>query len=266
MAEYKDLIKETNDIPDDKLLSYFTDFFRAENYQDYSSIEEPTGKQEQALAVLFEEDKELADRVGEALALDPFCIEALFIDLCMAPPVYIYRNFNDLFVRKEQYESFDKRQKSCFLAAMVMFVDFLFEIANIHKALSVLTAYCATVGEYSSNSLIRFGYLYTSLEDAESFFDMYHNFEFDEPVLYILLLIVLLKNERQAEAQEVYLDFMEVFPYAEKLGSIYELDGNSDEEAMRMVAAYDACDTIVASLPYFGEWCRLNSVQKKSFA
>lgn len=266
MADYKELIKDTNDIADDKLLDYFEDFFRAENFSNYNSIETATGKQAEALATLFKEEEELSDRVAAALALDPFCIEALFIDLCLAPPVYIYRNFNDLFVRREQYAAFDQRQKSCFLAAMVMFVDFLFEIANIHKALKVLEAYCQAVGEYSDNSLIRFGYLYTSLEDAESFLKMYHDFEFREPVLYILLLVVLLKNERQTEAQELYQDFVEVFPYAKSLGNIYELDGNNDEGAMRIAAAYDACEGIVASLPYFAEWCRLNQVQQKSFA
>ena len=103
---------------------------------------------------------------------------------------------------------------------------------------------------YEGN-LFRLSYLYSCLEDLDSFYNLYLDSGFKEAFSYILLLVVCLKHGDKQKAKEVFGEFLSSFKYASYIDHIWDLDDNDDDGAVEMRMTMSACYSEICSIPNF---------------
>lgn len=257
MASIEDLFR-MEEMEAKDLFDALHEFFSSEKFGSYETDPRMNEAERQAVYGLFDSDLSLEERVERALHDDPFCLEALYIDYKLADDLEVYEDLDRIYRMRNELDSFSEYHRFAFFVILSMFADFLFSSSNMSKAMRVLEYCCEKSGEYTKTNVLRLAYIYTGLENGEHFYSLFERDGFSDPLIYILLLITLLKNDMEDRAKEVLDELVSKFPLSAYIASPYELDSIESEEAERILDALDVAREMISSVPYFFEWCHVN--------
>ena len=257
MLKFDDLVNNINN--ETKIEEQLLSFFTKKNYAEYEISEDANKKQVKAIKTMFDSKKDLSDRIDNAFDYDPFCIEAFFAYLMISEDVFIQLRFNAYYDELDKYGSFSSYQRYCYLNILNFYVDFLLDINNVTKAISVQKMIVKLTNTYSSKSVSRLAYSYFSIEDDDDFYRLYAETEFDT-YEYILLIITLLKHDETLKAQEVLLDMFKNIEYGTYLDHVWDLDEN-DPKQKEFAVAVNECFEDITSIPTFFSW--VNQTREK---
>lgn len=257
MLNFNNLVNDIN--TDIKIEDYLEKFLSKKNLKEYSISPLANKNQIKAIKIMFESKKTLAQRIDNAFEYDPFCVEALFTYLMISEDVFLQLRFDSYFDEASRYADLDEYEKICYIEILNFYVDFLLDIRNVTKAIVVQKLIVKLTNEYSKKSVSRLAYAYYEIEDAEDFYRLYAEAEFDV-YEYILCLITLLKHEEDIKAQEVLLDFFKNNEYGTYLDHVWDLD-ESDEKQKQFADTILDCFDDINSIPSFFSW--VNRIREK---
>ncbi len=257
MIDFNNLINNIN--ANEKIEVYFQNFFTKENFKSYKINEKANKEQTKAIKVMFESKKNLLDRVEESFSYDPFCVEAFFVYMMLSEDVFLQLRFNSYYEDAKLFGSFDAYQKECYLKILDFYVEFLLDINNITKAISIQKLIIQFSKHFSKNSISRLAFSYFTIENYIDFYDMYLNVDFSA-YEYILLIITLLKHEETIKAQEVLLDMYKNIEFSSYLDHVWDLD-ESNPKQKEFANVVEDCFDDIKSIPTFFSW--VNNVREK---
>lgn len=238
---------------------YLLAFFTKKNFSNYEINKDANNKQIKAIKMMFCSKKDMLDRIEDVFETDPFCFEATFAYLMISEDVYIQLRFDSFLEEVNDYADFDDYQKHNYIKILDLFVDFLLDINNITKAISVQKLIVKLTNSFSKQSVSRLAYAYFSLENYEDFYKLFAETDFDA-YEYILLIITLLKHDEKLKAQEVLLDMFDNVQYSTYLDHVWDLDEN-DEVQKEFSDIVQDCYDDISSIPTFFSW--VNSIREK---
>jgi len=252
MANLDELINGAN-LNNDKLDEFFTSFFNKKNLKNYEIADNKDDDEVDAIKELFRKG-ELKDKVINAFELDPLCVEANFINLCLGSDEEIYHRFEGCYNNRSQYGGLDESRQDSFLKVMEFYVDFLIDIRNIRHALRVEHSICLLRNKINEKSLNRYVYMYALLEDSESIYKLYLENEYNNAYEYLLTIVTLLKNKEEIKARQLFNEMLEKIEYSDYIDHIEDLDKN-DPKQMAIRQAIDDCYEDLLAIPDFFTWC-----------
>lgn len=250
MLNYNNLINDIdmNKKPDEYLLGFFT----KENYRNYEVSELANDTEIKAIKTLFESKKPIDERIENVLRIDPFCIEAIFAYVMISENVFIEMRFRAYFDEAKDFGRFNEYQKRNYIELLNLYVDFLFDISNITRAIVVLRMIVRLTNEFSLKNTEKFAFAYFCLENADDFYRLYTETEFDL-YDYLLLIVTLLKHEEEMKAQEVLFDMYKNIEYGTYLDHVWDLD-ETDEKQKEFSKTVEECFDDINSVPTFFSW------------
>lgn len=262
MTSLEQLIYEVSKLDEDEVRDYLADFFHPENKNKYLNDERFSDEDFDALEVMFEDD-EILNKAYEALDVSPFCLEAFVVIYKLENDVALYDFFDEFNGEEYDYDVLSDYHKYAYGMIESYYVDFLINIRNLTKAKNVLLTLIAKDNKMAESNNFRLSYIYSCLEDLDSFYKLYLDTGFTEAFSYILLLVVCLKYGDKSKAKEVYGEFLTHFKYATYVDHIWDLDDNDDDAALEMKMTMSACYSEICSVPNFFSWCSDNKEKVK---
>lgn len=252
-----DLMNEFNTSEEDaeKLIS---DFFRYENLEDYFIPEDTNAQEREAINIMFDDSKDIYDRIDEARKLDEFCLEAFYVELNLRKDLSPYTLFMSYYQKINQFNSLTSGAKGNFLIILDLFIEYLIDIHNISKAIVIQKELLEITNNNKKRNITRLSYLYFLLEKHEEFYEFYENNEFDEAIPYLLLINTLLKNDEFEKAKIVLNDMVAFIPFSKYIYRLWELDDKTEADALDFKEAVESCYEELFSYPNFFSWCKEN--------
>lgn len=235
---------------------YFNQSFSSKNYKNYHVDFELEANQKKAIKIMFTSKKDIQNRVDAALNADPFCLEAFFVYFILNEDVFVNYRFETYFNQAVNYADLDDYEQYCFLTIMDFYVEFLMEIHNIKKAIKVQKTMNKLSNPVDESIIHRMSLLYSLIEDSESFYRLYLDYEFTY-YDYILLLVTLLKNDEHMLAKQVLDDMVKNTEYASFLDHLWDLD-MEDPKQKDFYNLIEECYPDIMSVPNFFSWVNLN--------
>lgn len=244
---------------DTKVDEYLLDFFTKKNYKEYKINDELNRKQSKAIKIMFESRKSIADRVEDAFAYDPFCIEALFAYLMISEDVFLQLRFDSYMDKLDDYPRFNDYAKYCYIIILNFYVDFLLDVNNCSKAIMIQKLVVRLTNKYTSDDVAKLAYAYFTIENADDFYRLYAEAKLTI-YEYLLLMVTLLKHDDKLRAQEVLLDMYENIEYGTFLDHIWDLDLN-DPKQKEFHDSVNECFEDLKGVPTFFSW--VNKTREK---
>ncbi|MBQ1477619.1 MAG: hypothetical protein IIZ33_05695 [Erysipelotrichaceae bacterium] len=257
MSNFYSFVRELSALVKDEILDFLEGYFTPEGYVDYLIPDYVTPEEKKAVEALFLHEGSMKEKIDEARKYDPLCIEAFYIEVSMLDDVLAY----DVFVRYHRmisgYESFTSYGKENYMMMLDLFIEYLLDISNIKGAMKIQKDLIRLTPERTLRNTTRLCYMYYLLEDSDSFYNYYHEEDLDDAGCFLLLIVTLLKNDDEEKAREVFNDMLSLFPYADYIDHMWELD-DSNEEAAKFMECVNSCFDELCSVPYFFAWCSAN--------
>lgn len=257
MLNFNKLVSDIN--TQTKVDEYLLNFFTKKNFKEYEINENANKSQVKAIKVMFESKKKMGERIQDAFAYDPFCIEALFAYLMISEDVFLQLRFNTYYDEASKYGSFDEYQKHCYLVILDLYVEFLLDINNVTKAIEIQRLIIKLTNNISEKSVSRLAYAYYSLENCDDFYRLYTEAKFDL-YAYLLLMVTLLIHDEKLKAQEVLLDMFENIEYGTYLDHVWDLDETDPKQKQFQDIVHDCFDDLKC-VPTFFSW--VNKTREK---
>ena len=243
----------------DRAQEYFMEFFTKENFKEYQIDEPLSANQVKAIRTMFESKKRLNERCEKSFSYDPLCIEAFFVYYFITEDVFLNFRFKSYYEKIGDFPDLSSYQKDCFLKILDLYSEFLLDIRNFTTGIKV-EKQILKLGGMNRRGLNRLCYMYCMIEDADEFYRLYLDQDFDA-YDYMLLLVTLLKHEDTIRAKEVYEDMMKNIPYADHLDHLWDLDENDEKQQSFYQTVEDAYEHI-NSVPEFFTF--INQVREKA--
>ena len=251
MSSFEDLVEGISNVKKETE-SYLQDFFTRKNPKEYTIPETASSESVKAIKIMFESKKDLKERVQYAFEEDPFCLEAFFVYFILSEDIYVSCRFEAYRKEASEFADLDEYNRHCYLRIMDFYVDFLLDLHNITKAITIQRLIARLSGRMSPRSVSRLALMYCLIEDEKEFYRLYLDNEFDT-YDYLLLLVTLLKHEEEIKTKEVLLDMLEKIPYASYLDHLWDLDlKDPKQEAFYKIV--EDCYREISSIPYFFSW------------
>ena len=259
MLSFKELVdglfQDNGNVPEE----YLNSFFMAEHFKEYQIDERANKSQIKAIRTMFVSKKELESRIDSALKIDPFCLEAFFAYFILTEDVFVNYRFETYYAQADHFADFDAYQKMCYLSIMDYYVEFLLDLHNITTAIKIQRLIIRLSKTVTSVMVDRLALMYSLTEDAEEFYRLYLDHDF-QTYDYLLLMTTLLKHEDKLRAQEILADMFGRIEYASYLDHLWDLDLQDP----RQKAFYDVvedCYDEISAIPDFFIW--VNTVKEK---
>ena len=254
MKTFDDLKETMEDNDPRDQYDILKEFFSPDNEKEYFFPKEMDKKQREAVHLLFCKNGELMDRVYDALDLDFYCREAHLIRVCLLPDDDLYRNLKSYLSKEELYQGLQGYQKEEWISSLDLYRDYLIDIHNLSFALAYTGKICEIKGTMEKEDVDHYSFLYFMLERGEEFYELYSKGVFSDPVPYLMLILTLLKNAKDEEAQDVFLDLLHRYPYADYIDHLADMpEGN--EEYDRFYESLNFVLEMIMSVPDFISWC-----------
>ena len=244
-----DFISLVADLKDKDPKEYFASFFTRSAFRNYSIPEEADKAARRAIKEMFVSSAELTERCELAFSYDPLCVEAFFVWFMLTEDVYVDQRFSAYYEHLSEYGDLSSYQKYCFITILRFYSDFLMDIRNFTKAIKVQRQVIRLSGELSKENVSRLAFMYSVIEEADDFYRLYLDAQFDI-YDYILLIVTLLKHEDTLRAKEVTLDMTKNIEYADHLDHLWDLD-EKDEKQKEFLTAIDELYDTISTVPEF---------------
>ena len=253
-----DLLGKVSGISIEDDLQSLKDFFIMSNYDNYMIPENANEIERDAIRIMFDDKKDIIDRVYDATNIDPFCIEAFYLELSTRNESGDVNNlFMSYYRKKDEFEDLPPYSKSNYLIILDFFIEYLIDIHNITKAIFVQKDLMKISKQNMNRNTTRLCYLYFLLEECEDYYEFYQESEFKDPVAYMLLINTLLKHDQFDRAKIVLNDMITYVPFSNYIYRIWDLD-ESEVEAIDFKEAVESCYEELNSVPDFFLWCKEN--------
>ena len=248
MSSFESLI---NNVPkkNDEVREYFLDFFKRKNFKEYEIDPLADPDSVKAIKVMFESKKDLQERTDLAFSYDPLCLEAFFVYFIITDDAFVNFRFKTYYGTINSYADLPAYQKKAFLRIMEFYVEFLLDLHNYTMAIKIQRQIIRLSKHYSRKNINRLSYMYSTLEEADDFYRLYLDAEFDG-YDYLMLIVTLLKHEDELRAKEVVLDMFKNVPYSTYLDRMWELD-LKDQEQHEFYQLVEECINELNSVPDF---------------
>ncbi|MBQ3418726.1 MAG: hypothetical protein IJH31_01145 [Erysipelotrichaceae bacterium] len=245
-------------VESEQLIEHFEDFFIPENFDDYLIDDDAGEKDKTSIRRMFCDTGDILTRANSILKDDPFCLEANYVSYRLNEETIVDSYFKGLYLNNINYDSFTNYEKKNYLQALSMYVEFLSEIRYRTLAIKVAKKIAQLEGKYNHDLLLNLAFLYSVTENADEFYELYLNVEFEDIVPYLLLICVELKNDDEIKAKEVLSEFLNKYEYGTYIDHIWDLENDSSMEAVEFKDAVNLCFDELVSVPYFFTWCSNN--------
>ncbi|MBQ6560118.1 MAG: hypothetical protein IJL85_04740 [Erysipelotrichaceae bacterium] len=259
MLSYKDLInglfEDNENVPEEYLGSFFT----PEHFKDYQIDERADKSQVRAIKTMFTSRKNLESRIASALKIDPFCLEAFFTYFILTEDVFVNYRFESYYAQADHFADLDAYQRMCYLSIMDYYVEFLLDLHNITTAIKIQRLIIRLSKTATPAIVDRLALMYSLTENAEEFYRLYLDHEF-QTYDYLLLLVTLLKHEDKLRAKEVLMDMFERIEYASYLDHLWDLD-LQDPGQKAFYDVVEDCYDEISAIPDFFIW--VNTIKEK---
>ena len=136
-SDFSELYTLLSNAPEERLSEDIRDFFREENLESYRIPDIATELERNAIACLFDEEKEIPERIKDAREIDPLCIEAFYLELCLSEDTSSYHIFGRYDRMKDAYPSFTPYGKENYRLILDFYVEFLLDMHNITQGIRV---------------------------------------------------------------------------------------------------------------------------------
>lgn len=256
-VNFFDLLGRVSGINIDDDVKSLKDFFVMSNFDSYMIPEDANEIEKDAIKIMFDESKDILDRIYDACKIDPLCIEAFYADLATRNETDAYTLFMNYYHKKDEFDSFTSYGKSNYAIVLDFFIEYLIDIHNITKAIHVQKELMKITKTNISRNITRLSYLYYLLEKHEEFYNFYQDYDFKDAISYMLLINTLLKNDEFDKAKIVLNDMITYVPYSNYIYHIWDLEEN-EVEAIEFKEAVENCFEELCSVPDFFLWCKEN--------
>ncbi len=257
MTSLDQLLYDISKTEEDDVEDFLENYFHPKKREQYMADERFEAEDYDSLEMMFQ-DYDLIDKAYDALDVNPFCMEAFVVVYKLESDVSLFNFFNDFNDKDFDYNSLSEYHKYVYGLIESYYVDFLINIRNLTGAKNVLLNLLNKDERLYEGNLFRLSYLYSCLEDLDSFYNLYLDSGFKEAFSYILLLVVCLKHGDKQKAKEVFGEFLSSFKYASYIDHIWDLDDNDEDGAVEMRMTMSACYSEICSIPNFFSWCEEN--------
>lgn len=257
MTDFEKLVDSCFNRKDVK--EYLEAFFVRNNLKDYY-IDPLLDKEEiKAIKIMFTSRKDLNDRIDDAFAYNPFCLEALFAYMMCNEDIFVHMRFDAYYQEASRYADLTVNQKRAYLRIMDFYVEFLLDIQNITGAIKIEKLLMRLGNDNSPRNINRLSFMYSVVENEKEFYNLYLNNDFDA-YDYLLLIVTLLKHEEQIKAKQVLLDMFDKIPYSQYLDHLWDI-ADDDEKGQEFYQIVEDCYDTIESIPTFFSW--VNSIKRK---
>lgn len=234
-------------------------YFSINNLQDYISSINVSDKDEiDAISILFDDkfDSELIRRCNKALEVFPYCFEAYFVRSMINDITSLYYSINNLMnINNMNYKN------NIVDILFLLYLEY-YKVHNYHECIRILDK-IVEINNNKEEYLCEYILIYSLLEDCKSLYNLYKKYNFDNARSYIILIITLLKNNKESVAKQVYLDMLKRVKYAEYIDTPQELDSINNKDSRSLFDELDKCFYYIESIPYFYSW--INNIKKEKF-
>ena len=251
------VISESKGQNKDEDFQYLLEFFVNENLHNYWIPNDANDNERKAIEIIFNDDKDIMDRIDEARLYDPYCLEAFFIELYMNEDEWNHSYFLSYYLKLSEYNNLSPYSKNSFKIILDFYIEFLIDMRNIKKAIKVQYSLINECGDNNIRNSTRLCFLYSLIEDNEAFYNYYQNNDLGNITSYILLIITLLKADEISAAQDVLNDMVSLFPSTEYIYHSWDLPEGS-KEAEELLEALDSCYEEIRTMDDFFGWCKEN--------
>lgn len=242
---------------EEKKKSHFNDLFVKTNFKNYEYEESLQADEIKAIKYMFNSKHELCQRAREALDIDPFCVEAIFVYYVLGVDAYVYMMFNDYYAYLSSYGELTIRQKVAFVTILDLYVEFLLDIFNYTQAIKVEKVIIKLTNNIGLKEIDRLSTLYYAIEDDNEFYKLYCEVESFPLESYILLILTLLKHDEELKAKQVLWDMQKNIKNSDYIDHIWDIQ-EDNKELMEFYNSVDGCYEQICSVPYFFSWCSQN--------
>ena len=220
--------------------SHLNDFFVKENFKKYEYDESIDEKSLKAIKYMFTSKHDLLQRADEALDMDPFCIEAIFVYYLFGADAYVYILFKSYYDSISSYPKYSIREKTVYLNVLDFFVEFLLDIFNYTEAIKVEKLIIKLTNNIGLKEIDRLSTLYYAIEDDEEFYKLYCEVESLPLDSYILLMLTLLKHDEEYKAKQVLWDMQKNIKHSDYIDHIWDIK-EDDKELQEFYKDVDSC-------------------------
>ena len=209
MLSFDQLVYETENLENEELEKYLINFFTAGNYDDY--LIDSTCNEDEKMDIydMFHSNEDILIRAVMILDRSPLCMEANYVNYLLNEETMVDLWFNTLIHKSSEYYSFTEYGRTSYIRLLDIYAQFLMDIHNVTFAIKVIKRIADLENRYSDENISRLAYMYSVIENADEFYELYLNEEFNEMAPYLLLIVVLLKHEDELKAREVLSDFID---------------------------------------------------------
>lgn len=258
MLSFEQLQYETGKKENEELEEYLVNFFEVNNFDKYFISELANEEERKDIRAMFEDNEEILERAEIIQERNKLCLEAFYVCFCLEEETTLNSMFNEIYTITNKYKSLSPYEKICLINILELYITFLLDIGNITRGIKVANKICELENRYSDLNIVRLSYMYSLIEDAKGFFDLYTKTSFDEIPPYLLLIVTLLKHDEESKAKEVLNELIDKFKYADFIDHVWELDDNHEIEAEEFKNAMEMCFNELCSIPNFFSWCSEN--------
>lgn len=262
MTSIEQLLYELTKVKKDDIADYLNDFFLPEKRGQYLNDERFDDEDFLALEIMFEKEDVLV-KAYKAFKRNPFCMEAFIVIYELEEDIKLYSLFKEFNKENIFFANLSPYHKHVYCLIETYYADFLINIRNLTSAKNIILNLMSKDNEDYDAHIYRLSYIYSCLEDLNSFYELYLNNDFNDLLSYLLLLVVCLKHNDNQKAKEVYDEFLSKFKYADYIDHIWDLDEENDDDAMELKMTLNACYNEISSIPYFFSWCNENKEKLK---
>ncbi|MBR5341428.1 MAG: hypothetical protein IK151_05830 [Erysipelotrichaceae bacterium] len=248
MSNFENLI---NNVPkkNDKVRDYFLNFFTKKNFKEYEIDPSAGPDSVKAIKTMFESKKDLEERTDLAFSYDPLCLEAFFVYFITTDDAFVNFRFKTYYGMINSYADLPIYQKKSYLRILEFYVEFLLDLHNYTTAIKIQRQIIRLSKHYSRKNINRLSYMYSTIEEADDFYRLYLDAEFDG-YDYLMLIVTLLKHEDELRAKEVVLDMFKNIPCSTYLDHMWELY-QKDKEQHNFYLLVEECINELNSVPDF---------------
>ena len=259
MADFNSLVSGLEQEKDD-VKAYFTSFFETGRLKDYTMDPRCDRDMKKAITFMFRSKKDIRERCEIALSYEPLCLEAFFVSYILSEDIFADLLFKDYYGELDSFSELSEHQQECYIRILSFYVEFLMDIRNFSKAIKVERQIIRFTSIKNHDDVDRLSFLYSVVENADDFYRLYLDCDFDI-YNYILLIVTLLKHDDEYRAKEVTLDMFENIPYTSYLDHMWDLDEN-DEEQKKFIEDIESLYEYIGAVPSFFSF--INTLREKS--
>ena len=256
------LFEATNIYTLEEIEDYLESFFTTTKLANYVMDELASDEDKEAIYEMFTGQGDVLSRAIRVIETNPFCLEANLVYYRLNDETISYAHFTDIYAKGNLYDTFTPYQKKAFIQILRLYGEYLTNIFNRSQAVKIINEAARFDGKYTSDDIINLAFLYNEKEDATNFYNLYLQEDFDNIEVYLLLLVVLLKNDEELKAKEVFNDLLARNKYVEYIDHIWDISEDYSEESIEFQKAVNNCFEQLTTVPNFFSWCADNKEEK----